>query len=504
MIRTALVFVCLTAACGGSGGADAGAGGGAASTGGGTSGTGGGSSAGGASFIDDGAAVASGTRLRTRHLVADGGARSFLSFYDSQRQEPCSPQQVSATQWRCLPANSFTTTFSDATCSTPMALAESFAPCERPAYLQVPSVEPVVMCPSAVAPRVFSVASASMSVTSIYERADGGCVLLRQPPVGVGAFLGTMEVPLTSFVALHEELADGGPLVAHFLVSDDKARKVERLTLQDSGVEATITPDGGFFVPATNIYVPDTGKDYADSACATEVGYSFVTCSPPTPFVTVFEEVTQCGVRMSIRARGNELTDGGFMKTGTRCMADTTPNKRRFALGPAIPFSAFPPARVLSIGTGVLRVRAPGDDQGKAVSGQTSWFDTAAGVTCSPERMSDGKVHCVDVRNGMSGFALFSDAACTNPIFDAPPPACGTRAVPFDVFLPATAATGNLDRCGTATLRRAVRPFTAAMAWTKDPMTQLCTQVPSNASANAFETELVLPSAREPMTVVND
>lgn len=457
--------------------------------------------------MDDGSPVASGTRLRTRHQVADGGARLFLSFYDSQRQEPCSPQQVSPTQWRCLPPNTvYTTTFSDPACSTPTLVDQGIPACERPGYLLVPPVEPVVMCPSPSAPRLYSAAAASMSVNAIYERADGGCVPLPQPP-GSRAIVATMEVPLTSLVALHEEQAERGPLVAHFLVSDDKARQLARLTLRDSGVEALVmmTGDAGVFAPFANVYVADTGKDYADSSCTTEVAYSFGTCSQLTPYVTVFDEVTACGVRSSIRARGAELTTGsGFTKVGATCMADATPNKRRFALGPTIPLTAFPPARLLWLGTGALRVQAQGDEQGRATSGQASWFDTVAGVTCTPELLTDAKVHCVDKRNGMSGFALFSDAACTNPIYDGPPPMCGTRTVPFDVFVAPTDATGNIDRCAGATLRRAVRRFTGAMAFVKDPATQSCTQVPFTASPNAYETDLVPPSARELVTIVTD
>src|SRR5438105_4184598 len=95
-MRTQLMVVMSLIACG----APAPGGGG---NGGGSSGAGGGS---GGAGVDLDHEALSGTRLKTQYIQGDDGSRSFLGFFDTQRNEACTFGRAEDGKIRCLPLGS--------------------------------------------------------------------------------------------------------------------------------------------------------------------------------------------------------------------------------------------------------------------------------------------------------------------------------------------------------------------------------------------------------------
>jgi hypothetical protein len=75
-----------------------------------------------------GEVVTAGTRIKPRYLTqtfTDGAKRvQFTGWYDADRSEPCDIKQTDVSEFRCVPAAiTGGTYFSDATCTTPAAVA---------------------------------------------------------------------------------------------------------------------------------------------------------------------------------------------------------------------------------------------------------------------------------------------------------------------------------------------------------------------------------------------
>jgi hypothetical protein len=152
----------------------------------------------------------SGERIKVRAktttiTTADGALRAsteFAGWFDSERNEPCSPTLASDGKTRCLPPAVLLSDgyyFADAACTIPVALVVGCTP-EVPRYVATPAA---ASCPAATTgPRVFA---AGPAITSYYFKDGATCSAQPAnpdwtwwPPTGD-------EVPASSFAEMTVE-----------------------------------------------------------------------------------------------------------------------------------------------------------------------------------------------------------------------------------------------------------------------------------------------------------
>jgi hypothetical protein len=149
----------------------------------------------------------SGTRIKMKVLTTSDGAKSFLGWYDTQRNEDCTFRLAEDSTTRCLP-NVWPLTapdphtpngyYSDANCQTPMVLAYTCAP---PAYIAYSISGPA--CP--VNPTNGArIATAGAGRSSAYQWGTN-CQAVSAPANMSYYPIGTI-VPATDFAAATEDL----------------------------------------------------------------------------------------------------------------------------------------------------------------------------------------------------------------------------------------------------------------------------------------------------------
>ncbi len=143
----------------------------------------------------------SGSRLKAQWLTGDDGSKSFAGFYDSARQEACSFLDMSDGVKHCIPwtgqAFNVDTTFLDASCVTPIAVA-AVVPCMSTPKYGYSYYD--LACPSGPYKfRIFSI-GAKFTLPTVYSKASGSCVGSAPSPSAVYHLLGS-EIPPSSFVA---------------------------------------------------------------------------------------------------------------------------------------------------------------------------------------------------------------------------------------------------------------------------------------------------------------
>ncbi len=152
------------------------------------------------------------------------------------------------------------------------------------------------------------------------------------------------------------------------------------------------------------------------------------------------------------------------------CASDTQSNRGVWTIGGAIPTSSFLEAANASVGSGAVQVRyatmrgvpilqtsSSAQLGGNAPPRTDAFVDAASGMVCDPTPASDGKLRCIP--RSIGGNILFTDAACTSPVFAwgstcaAAPSVVVYPTAPFDVCGPVLSAAR--DVVGTTTVTSA-------------------------------------------------
>ncbi len=164
-----------------------------------TSGSGG--TGGESSQLDNQAGFISGSRLRAVFYEASDGARQFVRFRDTQRNEDCDMVTAADGVVRCLPTPSLTATvyFADTGCTVPVALISAGCTGALKKYLRAPAG-------AACAPtgsRIFPVGE--MHTQTVYLGGDGNCLPVGSPN-GFDVYSVGAEISPTEFVDAAERV----------------------------------------------------------------------------------------------------------------------------------------------------------------------------------------------------------------------------------------------------------------------------------------------------------
>lgn len=152
----------------------------------------------------------SGSRLKARRRIAADGAREFVGWYDSQRNEECAFTNAADGAERCLPSDPALVVprdnevaFADAACTQRLVALD--ADCQAPTYARTETTTGAICSSTALTARaIYQVGSPVGPTYYHFEPVEGGtaCVVCDTCADGFYSFyaLGA-EVPATAFVA---------------------------------------------------------------------------------------------------------------------------------------------------------------------------------------------------------------------------------------------------------------------------------------------------------------
>lgn len=151
----------------------------------------------------------SGARLKARRLVSSDGASSFLGWYDAQREESCSFRVGTDGKTRCLPEGTLVVSiqyFADSSCSQPLARMNTCSS-DAPYFLVVEETDDC----AGTSKHSVRVRGEAFTGSTVYTKVSETCTPTANNYVscsGTCYYPIGSEVPLSSFVALSEQIDD--------------------------------------------------------------------------------------------------------------------------------------------------------------------------------------------------------------------------------------------------------------------------------------------------------
>jgi len=340
-----------------------------------------------------------GTRLRA--MINDvGGAKQFLSWFDTQFGQECTRAVAEDGVTRCLPVQlTVAGQFSDPACTVPVGVgrtASDSAAC--------PYAATVARMPIGDQTRVVQVGA--LYSGALYQ-VSGTCS--PTSPFGFTYYSVGATVAPDMFVAFHDELTASGDLAYIEYVGDDGARELDatELVVRASGEHCrlmSISHDEWICAPKQPMGTPA----FADAACTEP---AVVIDQPPTPHVHQYVRLDTCEDDILDLTLGQELTTGYELDASQACVAQNRPAPyRTFRVTAVAPTVRFATAQLdVPAGSPVV-VPSWRFTQGQSLP--TDFYDTRYGDFCSVTTVADTRVRvCAPVWTGFP--PVYQDASCT-------------------------------------------------------------------------------------------
>lgn len=403
----------------------------------------------------------SGTRLRARFFVEEGGVRVFSTWYDRELDATCAFAPVEGT-WRCVPSHAPSTTFRDDACTDPLVERAADA-CDPPApFVSIPARE---ACGDAFV-ALFPI-GARTAPAVVYDRlGDGTCVAREPSPAAV--YYGVQAA------------IEPGALVAAVEARDDGAGRLAlvRLESDDGAVQPVAVHDAELDAPCTFLGVVVDGPDalrcypdaidvafYADSLCSQRLAATDAACVGEAPGFarTVVREGCATIVTTYERGEVSSALDV-FVTSGDMCVPGDAAGLAVFDVGAEVPLDALASV-ARAPGEAAARLRAYELHAEGFTRITRALHDAERGVDCDLLDTADG-VRCVPKGIVVDEVTFFADAGCTTPLpvwQETVPQACPPPSPPT-VLLQPTA----VDAC-TSHVRVFEIGEPVAMAYTGAP-----------------------------------
>jgi hypothetical protein len=183
---------------------------------------------------------------------------------------------------------------------------------------------------------------------------------------------------------------------------------------------------------------------YADASCTQRVATTGP-CSGLPSAALVLHRDDPCRTTFTF-SEVNEEESTLYGAMSGACMPLEHAGEEIFSLGADIPLTDLPEVADVLLGTGALRARYRSDGTGDALL--PAGFTLADGTACNPERLADGKLHCLPSSSVLSiggTDEYFADSACTHEIVDL---GSGGATCPAPT-LPSVAVAIESSGCGT-------------------------------------------------------
>lgn len=414
---------------------DGGPGGGTSAGGGAGGGVGTGGGGGVSAAIDVSVMFEAGARLRPRWLNTADGAKRFLSWFDTLRNQPCDWSNTEDGVVRCVPPAEDVSIFLDAACTQPALLTN--ASCTQGLLRVSPGSDPAQQLAE------FYQVGAEVPVPSeglgVYSRSGTDCVPLSvAQPARVYA-AGT-AISSTDFVSstLNVRVLNAA-LNARYREGSDGSVSFTRLVDSVRLLECLVDQDKNQFwrcLPLDGVIAPD-GQHFSDSSCTARVAQRG---SAPVPqvarrgvYVELYNDMMgTVGAAYiapwTIFSVGAPLSAMYSTESGT-CAA-ATPCSGCFAVGAEVSPSAFIAASIQTETFGRLERRGfelggnvrinqsnLGNDFDSASPDGQTWWDTILNTFCEFSQVSEGAWRCLPKQSqtATAWGTLFADAQCQQP-----------------------------------------------------------------------------------------
>lgn len=343
----------------------------------------------------------SGSRLRARVWRSPDGARAFIGWHDLQLGVDCTLELAADGVIRCLPVTTNgAIAYLDATCTTPILLTPSNEPIPRFANQRVAVDE----CRDGIF--TFSTGSAlePRPATHYVDVGGGDCREMADEPTV--EYFAIEPAASETFVEVEEVHRSNGPLTNVIRVAEDGAREWVRAI--DTATGAQMYGDDRWNFAG---WFPESYSSF-DLSCDGSVGCRAVTAaacewtSPVAPFVWGYANDTVCGgLRIAYYERA--------APTPTEC---TPADLVCFMAGAEVSRDEFPAMTEVLVGTGRLRTRFDGVEEGGAVRQSfMPFFDSELDTPCGP-RFIGGARRCVPDGNAAPLPDVFREWTCQDPL----------------------------------------------------------------------------------------
>jgi hypothetical protein len=348
-----------------------------------------------------GSGALSGSRLRVRWEQA-GGGRRFVGWHDDQLDLDCDfDSYIYNRAHRCLPAVAVVDNdYLDSACT--QQVATTTEPYSIAGYAHYAISKAANTCDAP--PQLFAAAQPTMMAT--YFLVDGVC----KPEVARLAYVPGAAVSETAFVSAVESHDVNGQ---NWLLAEDGA----------------LVPWGGWdgkyaVKPTSSTWQPwivaYNGEGFSDSTCTTSTAAKLpdsARCPLESALIYDFANAdaysyAELGAPLAM----TYTTDNGV------CAEHESDPRLTFEVGVAISPSSLLPASTQLAGAGPVAVRYAVMNghtiynTGFGTNGSPStdpFVDTASGLDCVSEPMTDNARHCVPQPGDPSDVLYFADAACT-------------------------------------------------------------------------------------------
>jgi hypothetical protein len=414
------------------------------------------------------ASAVSGSRLRAKYVTSADGARQFVGWYDSQRQEDCRFDVAEDGETRCMPiaaqlgSQLSVSGYADSACKNQLAVFNPSAQGSSSAVVDACAITAAstaivnggVNCGGAVIQNKMMSATRLDPNATTYVSGPTGC---SPAPPGSNVASGTQvaysigaPIPASSFVKGTEQVGPGpgGDIVARYMIGDDGAKEHVGWSIPSLGVNCTFQRIGDDTIRCIPVTAMSTGTQVFDNPSCSGFPSSLEwyggSCETPfwlmpDPFAD--RSVAGCSPVVRVFALGapspspsSEL--GGYAEYGAgQCMASgyggtRYPITRDLTTTlPVTDWVGSVAGRLLPalVSTAISRDLVPG------------WYDTAKQAECTFRLASDGKLRCLPV--APLATILFRASACAGDKI------AGLAAAPCNGELPRFALETSTGQC---------------------------------------------------------
>ncbi len=353
--------------------------------------------------------IKSGTRLKVRWADFDG-IKSFVSLFDTTRNEACMPRKFADGKTYCIPPAA-NVVFRDQDCTMPIGVQPRACSALQTLYY----VENDPLTCDNLPKKIYS-RGASISQPMIHQLINGVC----RPSLVINSdlFLLGVEIPLTNLVALEEEPVSSSPgrMQQRFYASTDGARIFSSTYDTELAAEASMAQDasrgGAIGLPVA----VGVGSLFGDASCTQRRIASKRGCPVPKYVRNTLRSCPAGGSTFEVLKVGAQASPSSLFTVnnlGTCGMENPDVTLNYFEVGTQAQTLGTFTRSPTTEGTGRFRKIYYSDGTSKILD--PSLFDTLRQTECAPTTMKDGSLRCMPI-NTYSMSPYFTDSNCTSPI----------------------------------------------------------------------------------------
>ena len=380
-----------------------------------------------------------GDRLKARWAEAEGGARVFAGWYDSQRHANCIIYRTLDGDLHCMPLGSYQSRgyFLDAACGVAAAVSSLPPGCPVPDVVSTAIPTTPARCESRYR---FNQLGAPVTSGMLYYRSpfasNPTCTTRGTTQITAGrVFEVGPELPPSMFVKFTPRTLPplpSNPRIDLMIYEGDDGS-----LSAGAWFNVASKTTCGYFLASDGNYrcldgptasASDSNYDLGDAGCKQPTASFRPACAAPQ--IVSYYTSHSCPAKNTLNALGPPVAQTYYKDDAGKCTAsisDPASGLEYHMVGAPIPIDGFPVVGyTLDPSTsGRLRRRLFSTPGGRS-STLGGWFDTTLNQPCSMTQLTSGSTRCLPSTDYVSN-EYFSDAACTALVLETDAGACAPK-----------------------------------------------------------------------------